>query len=191
MELHPLDDMLQQVRRYAAKKAQVCSPEAEPCAFVDELPDVKAFIDYVLEKTPYLRYDYFTGTFRADVYRKLGNKHMHEEIAAFREAKADPDKLVQLFQRYFPASEVHRPCDRTEQAREYLNAYLETHPASCLSSQELAELVDHLAEILNYPSGDDGVKPNRILHQLGYHTDRCSHKKENPGYQNFKIVVPE
>ena len=183
--------MLQQVRRRAAEKAQVSSPAADPCACMDEHPDVRGFIDYVLDKSPYLRYDYFTGTFRADVYRKLGNKHMNEELAAFREAKADPDKLVQLFQRYFPASEVHRPCDRTEQAREYLNAYLDEHPENRLSLQELTELVDHLAEILNHPSGDDGVKPNRILHQLGYHTDRCSHKKENPGYQNFKIVVPE
>ena len=183
--------MLQQVRRRAAEKAQVSSPAADPCACMDEHPDVRGFIDYVLDKSPYLRYDYFTGTFRADVYRKLGNKHVNEELAAFREAKADPDKLVQLFQRYFPASEVHRPCDRTEQAREYLNAYLDEHPENRLSLQELTELVDHLAEILNYPSGDDGVKPNRILHQLGYHTDRCSHKKENPGYQNFKIVVPE
>ena len=75
-----------------------------------------------------------------------------------------------------------------EQASEYLNAYLEGHPENCFSSQELAELVEHLAAILNYPSGDDGVKPNRILHQLGYHTDRLSHKKENPGYQDFKII---
>ena len=94
-ELHLLDDMLQQIRRRAAEKAQVCSPAVSPCAFVDELPEVKEFIDYVLGKSPYLRYDYFTGTFKTDVYRELGNKHMNEELAAFREAKADPDKLVQ------------------------------------------------------------------------------------------------
>ncbi len=157
----------------------------------EQQAEMEAFIDYALEKSPYLRYDYFTGTFKTDVYRKLGNKHMNEELAAFREAKADPDKLVQLFQRYFPASEVHRPCNRTEQAREYLNAYLDEHPENRFSLQELTELVDHLAEILNYPIGDDGVKPNRILHQFGYHADRCSHKKENLGYQNFKIVVLE
>lgn len=86
---------------------------------------------------------------------------------------------------------MHKPRDRTEQAVEYLNAYLDEHPENRLSNQELAELVEHLAESLNYPAGDDGVKPNRILHQLGYHTDRCSHKKENPGYQNFKIVSHE
>lgn len=116
---------------------------------------------------------------------------MNNELAAFGEAKADPDKLVQLFQRYFPASEVHRPCDRTKQALEYLNAYLEEHPANCFSSQELADLVDHLAKILNYQSGDNEIKPNKILHLLGYHTDRLSHKKEHPGYQNFKIVTHE
>ena len=104
----------------------VCCCESIGCAawLVPCHPDVRGFIDYALDKSPYLRYDYFTGTFRADVYRKLGNKHVNEELAAFREAKADPDKLVQLFQRYFPASEVHRPCDRTEQAREYLKHIL-------------------------------------------------------------------
>lgn len=183
--------MLQQVRRRAAEKAQVSSPSADPCACMDEHPDVRGFIDYALDKSTYLRYDYFTGTFKTDVYRKLGNKHLNDELEAFREAKADPDKLVELFQRYFPASEVHRPCDRTEQAREYLNAYLDEHPENRLSSQELGELVDQLAQILNYQSGGNEVKPNRILHQLGYHTDRLSHKKENPEYQNFKIVPVE
>lgn len=70
VQVHLLDDMLREVRRRAAEKAQVSSPEVTPCAFVDELPDVKAFIDYARSKTPYLMYDYFTGTFRVNVYRK-------------------------------------------------------------------------------------------------------------------------
>lgn len=70
VQVHLLDNMLREVRRRAAEKAQVSSPEVTPCAFVDELPDVKAFIDYARSKTPYLMYDYFTGTFRVNVYRK-------------------------------------------------------------------------------------------------------------------------
>ena len=146
------------------------------------------FIEFIHNKFPYIRYDYFTDTF---VYYKepAASKDYYEEQRRIYQQAADTSAgLVALAQSWFP----NVPCtvsvktmgDMAEEIRHYLESENWLDGKRNMRNKERAEILSMLKKI----TGEDYRTLGPALKEWGYRLDINGKK---PTSQSTISVIPE
>lgn len=101
------DDLLTVINleRERVFKAANYNPETDyKGAFSNE--NVKAYIEYIHAKFPYIRYDYFKHCFCIYNQRDESIRYYEKENRLFNNAKRSPQGLVELAKTWFPDAEI-------------------------------------------------------------------------------------
>jgi len=138
------------------------------------------FIDFIHNKFPYIRYDYFTDTFVYYKERAISKDYYAEQRRIYEEASQTTDGLTALAQRWFPAV----PCkvsvklrgDMVEEIRRYLSDGNWLDGNREIRDAERAEILNELKRITGCDYGTLGP----ALKEWGYILKTVGKKANSP-----------
>lgn len=190
-ELARRDDFLEAINR---KFREICRAtdfdpdEADRCETVLKHQDRKEYIEYIHEKFPYVRYDYFTDRFVFYPERELSKRYYAQQNERFERARQEVGGLIRLAQEWYPGI----PCTVSRQAqpmadkRKIVEDYLREKGylgAEKISGLERAVILKELNALL----GENRKKLQTLLNCYGFEKRTCSKsKKTEAGF----VIVP-
>lgn len=138
------------------------------------------FIDFIHNKFPYIRYDYFTDTFVYYKEREASKAYYAEQRRIYHQAACTSSGLVELANRWFPAV----PCtvrakpkkDIAEAVQHYLSSENWLDGRREIRGNERAEILKELNRI----TGKRYKTLRPALREWGYLITTRGHKPESP-----------
>lgn len=168
-----------------------CSHDAENTVFdrAKRCAPIAEYVKYIHDKFPYIRYSYLDNVFRFYQMRDTSRAYQAQILRLFKDAAAQPARLQQIVQNWFPDSKVH-PFVTTEEARKRAaDAYLESIGAFDIRTHFTREERDAMLAKLNEIYGTEYTSLNCLLkkkHLL--EAKQCSNSPDREGYNIFRIV---
>ena len=158
--------------------------DAETTAFSEGNETIAAFITYIHEKFPYIRYSYLKNAFLFYEFRVSGMKYQETYRTIFRNAKSDSSLYHTTLQEWFPDSNVIPYTELDDQAMQY---FLENGLDDENKRYSEDEIKNHLAA-LNAIYGTNLSKFTALLSRFcNYECSRCSKDKKKPAYNRFRL----
>lgn len=147
---------------------------------IHKVEELGKFIDFIHNKFPYIRYDYFTDTFVYYKERAISKDYYAEQRSIYEEASQTTDGLTALAQRWFPTV----PCkvsvklrgDMAEKIRRYLSDGNWLDGNREIREAERTEILNELKRITGYDYGTLGP----ALKEWGYILTTAGNKKNSP-----------
>lgn len=144
--------------------------------------EIAQFINYVHEKFPYVRYDYFHNVFEYYSFRHIGMKYMRENCALFAAAKDDTSRYQKILQKWFPTSEVFPFVTFDEAAKKYFSDNVVVGKQENYTESDIERIVADLQRIYR----TEVKQINRLLSRFcAYECVRHGNEPKRPSYHRF------
>lgn len=189
-ELARRDDFLEAINR---KFREICRAtnydpdEEDRWETVLKHQDRKEYIEYIHEKFPYVRYDYFTDRFVYYPERELSKRYYAQQNKRFERARQEEGGLIRLAQEWYPgipcivSHQAQPMADKRKTVEDYLRGkgYL---GAEKISGLERAVILQELNALL----GENRKNLQTLLKCYGFEMKACSKSKKTEA--GFVIV---
>lgn len=141
-----------------------------------------SFIEYIHDKFPYVRFDYFTNRFDEYHDRKSSLKYYQKQRKIWEDAKEDHEKLEALAKSWFNGITVVWPEDRKAQIDRYLeeNGLIDVP----YDNQARERIKSDVSRLL----GRTVKQLNGTLMKYGYMETDCSKNRAASTYKMKKII---
>lgn len=153
---------------------------------------VKAYVTYIHEKFPYIRYDYFRNVFSSYELKLDGEEYQLYNEKLFQKAEADHTRYQTMFQEWFPASTVHPFVSREDQQKQEALAYIEnlikTDPARIYTDDDVHVITQDLNKIFDTTLSNTNVLMKKFC---SYRFIRDGKDPKKPGYKRMLLVSTE
>lgn len=189
-ELSQRTDMLEAIN---TKFREICEATDydfdEQERFIPVLKDKnrKEFIEYIHEKYPYIRFDYFTDQFVYYPERKLSKSYYAKQSLRFERATEEPGGLLKLAQEWYPgikctvSRKAKSLCDRQKIIEDYLRKKGYEN-GKRIDGSERTNILDEINVLL----GEEAKSLGALLKRNGYEVMTCSKSKKTD--TDFVIV---
>ena len=131
---------------------------------VSQYPMVSAYINYIHEKYPYIRYDYFKDEFVLYTQRKASIMYYAEQQRIFEDSLGSADKLKALSGTWFPGVPVSVLSNIQQQVDEYLEGNHWLNGERTITGKER----DMILSDLNRITGENSKQLKTLLGHYGY-----------------------
>lgn len=153
---------------------------------------VKAYVTYIHEKFPYIRYDYFRNVFSSYYLKLDGEEYQMDNEKLFQEAEDDHTKYQTMFQEWFPESLVHPFVSREDQQKQEALAYIEnlikTDSARIYTDDDVHVIIQDLNKIFDTTLSNINVLMKKFC---DYKFKRAGKDPKKPRYKNLLLVPAE
>lgn len=157
---------------------------AQTTAFTKNNEQVAAFINYIHEKFPYIRYSYLHNVFKFYSLRVTGQNYVKSYREEFGRAANDSRYYKAILQAWFPASTVHSFVTLDERAKQYFDEAGLSDEGKRHSFEEVTEIKQRLNEIY----GTEITQLNSLLNRFcNYECKRASNNKSSPAYNEYRF----
>ena len=182
-------DILQTIQRYYESIAEI-----DECCEIErfykwEDDKAHAFIQYVHETFPYIRYDYATGSFMYYPEREMGRSYYQKQEEAVVGIKCD-HFLKKISEKIFPGVPVSIEAPLLAIRQRKVNDYIEKHdllePDKIIRSHEKKRILNDLNEML----GEENKRLGSLLTRFGYKLETPG-KRSNAPSKIVKIINSE
>lgn len=141
-----------------------------------EYPNVNGFIEYIHEKYPYIRYDYFRDEFVVFSQRKQSIAYYKKQQTIFDRCLTTPAELKKLANAWFPNVPVEILCNTQGRVDEYLLENRWLGGQRKIAKEERDEILNALNEI----TGQQSKQLKTALRKLGYLLETDGKKATSP-----------
>lgn len=158
-------------------------PEASTTAYSNKM--IGAYIDYIHEKFPFVRYSYFKNIFEFYGLKKKGHIYQQDNNDAFMNAGMTAEPYKDLAQSWFPTAKVYPFTSKEVISKQMLLAFLGNDPDRLVPEQDIEELVAQLNTIW----GSDLGSINPLMKKFTSATfERGAKDKSRRKYHFFKYT---
>ena len=172
--------------KYGIKDLYKKGASAQTTAYAKNNEQVAAFINYIHDKFPFIRYSYLHNVFQFYNLRVTGRNYSESYREAFKQAAKNPKHYQTILQKWFAASTVHSYVALDEKARLYFEEAGLTDESKLYSDDDLKKIMADLNEIY----GTEITRLNSLLGRFSdYECVRGSNTKDRPSYEKFKFRI--
>lgn len=136
-------------------------------------PHIGAYIDYIHEKFPYIRYDYFKDKFVLYVQRKHSIEYFKSQLEIFDRCLSSPDELERLANSWFPNVPVTVLSNVQERIDEYLKNNQWLNEGRVIQGDER----DEILRAINGISAEGAKQLKTLLGKYGYSLETDGNKR--------------
>lgn len=179
-ELSRREDFLAVINDELAKAAKMDGVDLHQNTWarkpVSQYPTVSAYIDYIHEKFPYIRYDYFKDEFVLYTQRKASILYYAEQQQIFADSVGSADKLKALSDTWFPGVPVSVLSDLQQQVDDYLENNHWLNSERTIKGEERGMILEDLNRI----TGENSKQLKTLLGHYGYLLTTHGKKAKSP-----------
>ncbi len=153
---------------------------------------VKAFVELVHDRFPYIRYDYLLNVFAPYRLKRAGEEYQIMNDGLFKAAEEDHTKYQTMFQEWFPESVVHPYVTLEEQQNQKALAYIEdlvrANPDRIYTDEDKDKITQDLNRIYRSKHKNTNVIMKKFCN---WRFERDGNDPKKPGFKRILLVLVE
>ena len=146
-------------------------------------------VTYIHEKFQYIRFDYFTYTYKSYIERKISKNYYLKEVNKYKEAVQSSETLIILANEWFPDTpvEISEKVKLVKDTEAAVNDYLWDNNLVDTGTIIRKEQRKQILEDLNTITGENNKALKPLLNKYGYDLKKLN--KSNKSDAPYTIVT--